>query len=445
MGGGETAGPVLPKRRESTVTTTTPASVKGDVKDMSLAPRGKARIEWADREMPALRLIRERFAQTQPLKGIRISACLHITTETANLAATLKAGGADLVLCASNPLSTQDDVAAALIAYHQIPTYAIKGEDEATYYKHIRAALDHAPQMTMDDGCDLVSSLHKERADLIPNVIAGTEETTTGVIRLRSMEQNGVLKFPVLAVNDSDTKHLFDNRYGTGQSTIDAILRATNVLLAGRAIVVAGYGWCGKGVSLRAKGMGANVIVTEVDPIRAIEAVMDGFRVMPMLEAAPIGDIFITVTGDINILDRQHFERMKDGAIIANSGHFNDEINIPALAALAVGETRTARDFVEEYTFADGRHVYLLAEGRLVNLSAGEGHPASVMDMSFANQALGAEYMLLHAKELQPRVYRIPPDIDAAIARLKLRSMGIAIDELTPEQKAYLAAWESGT
>ncbi len=430
------------------MTTTTPTgvtSVKGDVKDMGLAPRGKARIEWAEREMPVLRLIRERFAQTQPLKGIRISACLHVTTETANLAITLKAGGADLVLCASNPLSTQDDVAAALIAYHQIPTYAIKGENEETYYKHIRAALDHAPQMTMDDGCDLVTSLHKDRADLIPNVIAGAEETTTGVIRLRSMEQNHVLKFPVLAVNDSDTKHLFDNRYGTGQSTIDAILRATNVLLAGRTIVVAGYGWCGKGVSLRAKGMGANVVVTEVDPIRAIEALMDGFRVMPMLEAAPLGDIFITVTGDINILDRQHFERMKDGAILANSGHFNDEINIPALAALAIGETRTARDFVEEYTFADGRHIYLLADGRLVNLSAGEGHPASVMDMSFANQALGAEYMLEHAKELQPRVYRIPPDIDAAIARLKLKSMGVTIDELTPAQKEFLAGWESGT
>jgi len=448
MGSGQSAAPVLPMRRESTVTTTTPTGVtgvKGDVKDMSLAPRGKARMEWADREMPVLRLIRERFAQTQPLKGIRVSACLHVTTETANLAITLKAGGADLVLCASNPLSTQDDVAAALIAYHQIPTYAIKGENEETYYKHIRAALDHAPQMTMDDGCDLVTSLHKDRADLLPNVIAGTEETTTGVIRLRSMELNHVLKFPVLAVNDSDTKHLFDNRYGTGQSTIDAILRATNVLLAGRTIVVAGYGWCGKGVSLRAKGLGANVIVTEVDPIRAIEALMDGFRVMPMLEAAPLGDIFITVTGDINILDRQHFERMKEGAILANSGHFNDEINIPALAALAIGETRTARDFVEEYTFADGRHIYLLADGRLVNLSAGEGHPASVMDMSFANQALGAEYMLQHAKELQPRVYRIPPDIDAAIARLKLKSMGVAIDELTPAQKEFLAGWESGT
>jgi adenosylhomocysteinase len=313
------------------VTTTTPTgapagvqgTTKGDVKDMSLAPRGKARIEWAAREMPVLRLIGERFAQAKPLKGIRISACLHITTETANLAIALKAGGADLVLCASNPLSTQDDVAAALIEYYQIPTYAIKGEDEQTYYKHIRAALDHAPQMTMDDGCDLVSSLHKERADLIPNVIAGTEETTTGVIRLRSMEQQGVLKFPVLAVNDSDTKHLFDNRYGTGQSTIDAILRATNVLLAGRNVVVAGYGWCGKGVSMRAKGLGANVIVTEVDPIRAIEAVMDGFRVMPMLEAAPIGDVFITVTGDINVLDLQHFERINDGAIVANSGHFN--------------------------------------------------------------------------------------------------------------------------
>jgi adenosylhomocysteinase len=425
--------------------TITPAGVKGDVKDLSLAPHGKARITWAARDMPVLALIRERFAQTQPLKGIRISACLHVTSETANLAIALKAGGADLVLCASNPLSTQDDVAASLMVDAGIPVYAIKGEDEQTYYQHIRAALDHQPQLTMDDGCDLVSSLHKERQDLIPNVIAGTEETTTGVIRLRSMEANGVLRFPVLAVNDSDTKHFFDNRYGTGQSTIDAVIRATNVLLAGRNLVVAGYGWCGKGVSLRARGMGANVIVTEVDPVRAIEAVMDGFRVMPMLEAAAIGDIFITVTGDINVLDRAHLARMKDGAIIANSGHFNDEINIPALEQLATGGHRPARDFVEEYTLADGRQLYLLADGRLVNLSAGEGHPASVMDMSFANQALGAQYMLEHAKELQSKVYRIPPDIDREIARLKLKAMGIAIDTLTPEQEAYLAAWESGT
>ncbi len=419
--------------------------VAGDVKDLSLAPRGRDRIAWAAKDMPVLALIRERFAREQPLKGLRISACLHVTTETANLAITLKAGGADLVLCASNPLSTQDDVAASLIADEGISVYAIKGEDEQTYFRHIHAALDHQPQMTMDDGCDLVASLHKDRVDLIPNVIAGTEETTTGVIRLRSMQQNGVLKFPVLAVNDSDTKHLFDNRYGTGQSTIDAIIRSTNRLVAGRHVVVAGYGWCGKGVASRVRGLGADVIVTEVDPVRAIEAVMDGFRVMPMLEAAAIGDIFITVTGDINAIDGPHLERMKDGAIIANSGHFNDEINIPALEALATGGRRTARDFVEEYTYADGRHVYLLADGRLVNLSAGEGHPASVMDMSFANQALGAEYMLTHAKALEPKVYTIPTEIDHEIARLKLKAMGIAIDILTPEQKAYLAAWESGT
>ena len=395
--------------------------------------------------MPVLSLIRERFANEQPLKGLRISACLHVTTETANLAITLKAGGADLVLCASNPLSTQDDVAASLIADEGISVYAIKGEDEQTYYRHIHAALDHAPQMTMDDGCDLVSSLHKDRADLIPHVIAGTEETTTGVIRLRSMQQNGVLKFPVLAVNDSDTKHLFDNRYGTGQSTIDAIIRATNRLIAGRTVVVAGYGWCGKGVASRVRGLGANVVVTEIDPVRAIEAVMDGFRVMPMLEAAAIGDVFITVTGDLNVIDRPHLERMKEGAIIANSGHFNDEINIPALEELATGGHRTARDFVEEYTLADGRHLYLLADGRLVNLSAGEGHPASVMDMSFANQALGVEYMLQHGGDLEPKVYTIPTEIDHEIARLKLTAMGIQIDTLTPAQKAYLEAWESGT
>ncbi|MEO7002751.1 MAG: adenosylhomocysteinase [Ktedonobacterales bacterium] len=423
----------------------TPSGVAGDVKDLALAPRGKARIAWAAKDMPVLALIRERFAREQTLKGIRISACLHVTTETANLAITLKAAGADLVLCASNPLSTQDDVAASLIVDEGIAVYAIKGEDEQTYYKHIHAALDHRPQMTMDDGCDLVSLLHKERQDLIPNVIAGTEETTTGVIRLRSMEKQGVLRFPVLAVNDSDTKHLFDNRYGTGQSTIDAVIRATNRLLAGRNLVVAGYGWCGKGVSSRAKGLGANVIVTEVDPVRAIEALMDGFRVMPMVEAAQIADIIITVTGDINVLDREHLERMKDGAIIANSGHFNDEINIAALEALATGGHQPMRDFVEEYAYADGRRVYLLAEGRLVNLSAAEGHPASVMDMSFANQALGAEYMLKSAASLEPQVYTIPADIDREIARLKLAAMGVQIDTLTPEQTTYLASWESGT
>ncbi len=419
-------------------------SIKGDVKDISLAARGRDRIEWAAKEMPVLRLIRERFTKDQPLKGIRMSGCLHITTETANLAITLKAGGADLMLCASNPLSTQDDVAAALISEYSIPTYAIKGEDEQTYYRHINAVLDHQPNMTMDDGCDLVSTLHTTRTELIPTIIGGMEETTTGVIRLRSMEKAGILRFPVLAVNDSDTKHLFDNRYGTGQSTIDAIVRSTNILLAGRTIVVFGYGWCGRGVASRAHGMGANIVVTEVNPIRALEAVMDGYRVMPGIEAAALGDIFITVTGDVNVIDRAHLERMKNGALIANSGHFNDEINIPALEKLSI-KKRRVRDFVDEYTYADGRQVHLLAEGRLVNLSAAEGHPASVMDMSFANQALGSEYMLVHAKEMLPRVHTLPAEIDKEIARLKLHSMGIHIDTLTPEQEKYLNSWESGT
>ncbi len=419
-------------------------STHGDVRDISLAPRGKDRIEWAAKEMPVLRLIRERFAKDMPLKGIRMSGCLHITTETANLAITLKAGGADLVLCASNPLSTQDDVAAALVSEYGIPTFAIKGEDEQTYYRHINAVLDHKPQMTMDDGCDLVSTIHTKRTDLIPDIIGGMEETTTGVIRLHSMEKNGVLKFPVLAVNDSDTKHLFDNRYGTGQSSIDAIIRSTNILLAGRTIVVFGYGWCGRGVASRAHGLGANVVVTEVDPTRALEAVMDGYRVMPGVDAAAIGDIFITVTGDINVIDRAHLEHMKDGAIIANSGHFNDEINIPVLEEISTAKRRV-RDFVDEYTYPDGRHVHLLAEGRLVNLSAAEGHPASVMDMSFANQALGSEYMLNTAKELQARVYTLPAELDKEIARLKLHAMGIRIDTLTPEQDKYLNSWESGT
>lgn len=419
-------------------------STQGDVRDFALAPRGKDRIEWAAKDMPVLRLIRERFAQDQPLKGVRMSGCLHITTETANLAITLKAGGADIVLCASNPLSTQDDVAAALVSEYGIPTFAIKGEDEPTYYRHINAALDHKPNMTMDDGCDLVSTLHTTRTELIPNIIGGMEETTTGVIRLRSMEMQSVLKFPVLAVNESDTKHMFDNRYGTGQSSIDAIIRSTNILLAGRTVVVFGYGWCGRGVASRAHGMGANVIVTEVDPVRALEAVMDGYRVMPGVEAAALGDIFVTVTGNLNVINRQHLERMKDGALIANSGHFNDEINIPALEELAT-KKRRVRDFVDEYTYADGRRVHLLAEGRLVNLSAAEGHPASVMDMSFANQALGSEYMLAHAKELQPRVYTLPTEIDKEIARLKLHAMGMKIDTLTPEQEHYLNSWESGT
>ncbi|MDQ2715718.1 MAG: adenosylhomocysteinase [Chloroflexota bacterium] len=419
-------------------------STQGDVKDISLATRGKDRIEWAAKEMPVLRLIRERFTKEQPLKGVRMSGCLHITTETANLAITLKAGGADLVLCASNPLSTQDDVAAALVSVYGIPTYAIKGEDEQTYYRHINTVLDHKPQMTMDDGCDLVSTIHTTRTELLPDIIGGMEETTTGVIRLHSMEKNGVLRFPVLAVNESDTKHMFDNRYGTGQSSLDAIVRSTNILLAGRTFVVFGYGWCGRGVASRAHGMGANVVVAEVDPTRALEALMDGYRVMPGVEAAALGDIFITVTGNVNVLDRQHFERMKDGAILANSGHFNDEINIPELEKLATNKRRV-RDFVDEYTYADGRHVHLLAEGRLVNLSAAEGHPASVMDMSFANQALGSEYMLQHAKELEPRVYTLPADLDKNIARLKLHAMGVKIDTLTEAQDTYMNSWESGT
>ena len=418
--------------------------IHGDVRDISLASRGKDRIEWAAKDMPVLQLIRERFERDKPLNGVRMSGCLHITTETANLAITLKAGGADLVLCASNPLSTQDDVAAALVSEYGIPTFAIKGEDEETYYRHINAVLDHQPHMTMDDGCDLVSTLHTTRTDLIPNIIGGMEETTTGVIRLRSMQSQGVLKFPVLAVNDSDTKHMFDNRYGTGQSSLDAIIRSTNILIAGRTVVVFGYGWCGRGVASRAHGLGANVVVCEVDPTRALEAVMDGYRVMPGVEAAALGDIFVTVTGDINVIDRHHLEQMKDGAIIANSGHFNDEINIPALEQLATRKRRV-RDFVDEYTYADGRQVHLLAEGRLVNLSAAEGHPASVMDMSFANQALGSEYMLQRAKEMEPRVYTLPAELDKEIARLKLKAMNIRIDTLTPEQEHYLNSWESGT
>lgn len=419
-------------------------SISGDVKDITLSARGKGRIEWAAKEMPVLRLIRERFEKDKPLQGARMSGCLHITTETANLAITLKAGGADLVLCASNPLSTQDDVAAALVHEYGIPTFAIKGEDEETYYRHINAVLDHKPQMTMDDGCDLVSTIHKNRTELIPTIIGGMEETTTGVIRLKSMGRDGVLKFPVLAVNDSDTKHMFDNRYGTGQSVLDAIIRSTNILIAGRTVVVFGYGWCGRGVASRAHGLGANIIVTEVDATRALEAVMDGYRVMPGVEAAKVGDIFVTVTGDVNVIDQQHFENMKEGALISNAGHFNDEINIPALEKLATAKRRV-RDFVDEYTYSDGRHVHLLAEGRLVNLSAAEGHPASVMDMSFANQALGSEYMLIHAKELQPKVYYIPTEMDKEIARLKLHAMGIRIDTLTPEQEKYLNSWESGT
>jgi adenosylhomocysteinase len=415
-----------------------------DIKDFSLAEGGRRRIEWAEREMPVLRSIIERFKRERPFEGIRMAACLHVTTETANLMRALQAGGADVVLTASNPLSTQDDVAACLVSHFEIPVFAIKGEDNATYYKHIKAALDHRPHLTMDDGADLVSTLHKERRDQLPDVIGGTEETTTGVIRLRAMAMDNELKFPVIAVNDALTKHLFDNRYGTGQSTIDGVIRATNILLAGKTFVVGGYGWCARGLAMRARGMGANVIVTEVDPLKALEAVMDGFRVMPMLEAAPIGEIFVTLTGDINVIDKHHFEVMKDGAIVANSGHFNVELNIPALEAMAV-EKRLVRPFVDAYDLPDGRTIHILGEGRLVNLAAAEGHPASVMDMSFANQALGAEYMIKHADELENKVYGVPEDIDMEIARLKLESMGVEIDVLTEEQIAYLSSWEEGT
>ncbi|MBL8059001.1 MAG: adenosylhomocysteinase [Anaerolineales bacterium] len=415
-----------------------------DIKDQRLAEGGRYRTQWAEQEMPVLRQIYERFKQEQPLKGVRVSACLHVTAETANLMRTLQAGGADVVLCASNPLSTQDDVAATLVVHDEIPVYAIKGEDTQTYYKHIKAALDHKPHLTMDDGCDLVSTIHKDRTELLQDIIGGTEETTTGVIRLRAMEANGVLKFPVMAVNDSATKHFFDNRYGTGQSTIDGIVRATNVLLAGKTFVVAGYGWCGRGLASRARGLGANVVVTEVDPLKALEAVMDGYGVLPMQDAAKVGDVFCTVTGDLNVLDKHHFEAMKDGAIVSNSGHFNVEINIPALEAMSTGKRRV-REFVEQYMLNDGRRINLLGEGRLINLASAEGHPASVMDMSFANQALGAEYMLKNAASLGKKVYTIPEAMDKEIARLKLLAMGIKIDTLTPEQDKYLNSWEEGT
>ncbi len=414
------------------------------VKDISLAQGGYSRIEWAEREMPVLRLIRERFARERPLHGIRIAACLHVTTETANLMHTLQAGGADLVLCASNPLSTQDDVAASLISNFEVPTFAIRGEDNKTYYQHIKAALAHKPHITMDDGADLVSTLHKERTDLMSEVIGGTEETTTGVIRLRAMAEEGVLRYPILAVNDAMTKHLFDNRYGTGQSTLDGIIRATNVLLAGKTMVVAGYGWCSRGIAARAQGLGAQVVVTEVDYLRALEAVMDGFRVMPMIDAARIGHIFVTSTGNINVIDRQHMEVMQDGAILANSGHFNVEVNIPALEGMAV-EKRRVRDCVDQYTLPDGRKISLLGEGRLVNLAAAEGHPASVMDMSFATQALSVAYIAENHADLKEQVYSVPQEIDAEVARLKLEAMGMAIDTLTPEQTEYLESWEAGT
>ena len=415
-----------------------------DVADLALATEGQRLIEWAAQEMPVLRLIRERFEREKPLQGMRMAGCLHITTETANLAITLKAGGAELRLCASNPLSTQDPVAAALVSNHDIPTYAVKGEDSARYYEHLDAVLDIRPHLTMDDGADLVARLHKERADLLDGVMAGMEETTTGVIRLRAMAQAGKLRFPIVAVNEALTKHMFDNRYGTGQSTLDGFIRATNILLAGKTFVVCGYGWCGRGLAMRASGMGAHVIVTEIDPTRALEAVMDGYRVMTLEEAAPEADIVITVTGDINVVDRRHIARFKDGAVIANSGHFNDEINLAAFDDLSTGVTKP-RPYVDAYRMDDGRTLHVLAEGRLLNLAAAEGHPAAVMDMSFANQALCAEYVAKHHSELKPQVYDVPQDIDQNVAALKLRSLGIDIDVLTPEQESYLASWESGT
>lgn len=421
----------------------TETSPRGDVKDILLADKGKVRIEWADASMPVLRMIRQRFHDEQPLQGVRIAACLHVTTETANLVRTLKAGGASVALCASNPLSTQDDVAAALNVHYDIPTYAIKGEDRDTYYSHIDAVLDTNPNVTMDDGNDLVTRIHQDRRDLLESIFGGTEETTTGVIRLKSMQAEGALAYPIIAVNEADTKHMFDNRYGTGQSTVDGLIRATNVLIAGKRAVVAGYGWCGRGVASRLEGLGANVIVTEVDPTRALEAVMDGFQVMPMKDAAAVADIIITVTGDVNVLDADEFSVMKDGVILANSGHFNDEIDIPALTKMAQSH-RVLRDFVEEFV-VDGNRIYLLAEGRLLNLAAAEGHPAAVMDMSFANQALSAEYLRQNQGQLQPDVYVVPTAIDKEIARLKLASMGIEIDTLTSQQEEYLQSWQSGT
>lgn len=416
-----------------------------DIKNPDYATGGRHRIEWAEQEMPVLRGIRKSFSEERPLKGMRISGCLHITTETANLARTLQAGGADVVLCASNPLSTQDDVAASLVAHFEIPVFAIKGEDNQTYYNHISAALDHKPHITMDDGADLVGTMHKSRRDLIENVVGGTEETTTGVIRLRAMANEGKLAFPVVAVNDALTKHMFDNRYGTGQSTLDGIIRATNILIAGKTIVVAGYGWCSRGIAMRASGLGGNIIVTEIDPLKGLEAVMDGFRVMPMLEAAPLGDIFISATGDIHVIDTHHIELMKDGALVANSGHFNVEINIPGLSEMAEKPPKKVRPFVDQYELKDGRKINLLGEGRLVNLAAAEGHPASVMDMSFANQVLSASYLVQNSGTLDNAVYNVPEQVDKEIARIKLMAMGIKIDQLTPEQEKYLNSWEEGT
>ncbi|HEY3347598.1 MAG TPA: adenosylhomocysteinase [Nitrospirota bacterium] len=415
-----------------------------DVKDMALAETGKLRIEWANQNMPVLNLIKKRFEKEKPLKGIRLALCLHVTTETASLCKTLKAGGADVTICASNPLSTQDDVAASLVKHDKIPVFAIKGEDNETYYRHINAALDTKPMITMDDGADLVSTIHSERTNLLKTIIGGTEETTTGVIRLRAMAENKVLKFPVVAVNDADTKHFFDNRYGTGQSTIDGMVRATNRLLAGTTFVVVGYGWCGRGLAMRANGMGASVIVTEIDPLKALEAAMDGYRVMPMPEAAKLGDWFCTVTGNLNVIRTEHFKVMKDGAMVANSGHFNVELDLPGLEDMSK-KKRRIREFVDEYTLANGNRVNILGEGRLINLAAAEGHPSSVMDMSFANQALSAEFMVKEHKNLKKMVYKVPDNIDKEIARLKLEAMGIKIDKLTKEQEEYLSSWEMGT
>lgn len=415
-----------------------------NILDISLAEGGRRRMDWAEREMPVLTSLAKRFKNEKPFDGIRMACCMHVTTETANLLRVMQLGGADIVITASNPLSTQDDVAAALVSQYEIPVFAIKGEDDVTYYKNLHAAIAHKPQITMDDGADLVSTIHKEYRELLPTIIGGTEETTTGVIRLRAMAMDGMLEFPVMAVNDAMTKHFFDNRYGTGQSTIDGIIRATNILLAGKTFVVAGYGWCGRGLAMRARGMGSNVIVTEIDPVVSLEAVMDGFRVMPMAEAAKVGDVFVTVTGDINVVDQHHFEVMKNGAIIANSGHFNCEINIPALEKLAKDKS-LVRPFVETYHLEDGRLINILAEGRLINLAAAEGHPASVMDMSFANQALAAEYMLKNAGKLENKVYNVPEAIDREIARLKLEAMGVKLDILTPEQVKYLGSWQEGT
>ncbi|MCA9831191.1 MAG: adenosylhomocysteinase [Dehalococcoidia bacterium] len=419
-------------------------TVPSDVTNLGLAPDGVKRIEWAAREMPVLAQIRERFAREKPLNGIRMACCLHVTSETANLAIALRDGGADVRLCASNPLSTQDEVAAALVAEYGISVFARCGEDNETYYRHIHQALEHSPQLTMDDGADVVATIHKDRRDLLESVVGGTEETTTGVIRLRAMAKDGALGYPIVAINESDTKHLFDNRYGTGQSTLDGIIRATNVLLAGKNFVVAGYGWCGRGVASRARGHGAQVIVTEVDPVKALEAVMDGFRVMPMAEAAEIGDFFVTLTGDVNVIDRTHMEVMKDGAIVANSGHFDAEINLKALSAMSEGK-RVIRPSVEEYRLQDGRKLFVLGEGRLVNLAAAEGHPAAVMDMSFANQALGAEWIALNHSKLENQVYELPHEVDQEIASLKLKAMGISIDTLTAEQQHYLTSWQEGT